>query len=179
MTAPVDSDADLLGRVADGDRDALAALYREHAGWLMIRLERRCGDGELADQALQDTFVAVWKSARSFRGDGDVGAWIWGIAVRRLIDLLRRQRPTHDAAQEEAAPSAEQTALDRQLHGPVATAVRSLDADLRDVFLLANIDQLTTKEIAELRGIPQGTVKTRLARARRLLQQHLTMGDVA
>ena len=176
-------DADLLRRIAGGDRGALESLYREHAGWLVVRLERRCDDPELADQALQDTFVAVWRSAGTWRGEGDVGAWLWGIAMRRLIDLLRKQKPHQiDTTENLPEPSAEQTAMDRRLSGPLATAVSKLDPDLRDVFLLANLDQLTTREIASLRQIPQGTVKTRLARARRVLQTELTtpqQGDAA
>ncbi len=177
------SDAELLRRIATGDRNALGNLYREHSGWLMVRLQRRCGDPDLADQALQDTFVAVWKSAASWRGDGDVGAWLWGIGVRRLVDVLRKQKPRTDEDQNaQPAPSAEQMAMDRRLSGPLASAVASLDPDLREVFLLANLDQLTTREISILRGIPQGTVKTRLARARRTLKAELgsaTQGDAA
>lgn len=176
-----EQEADLLRRIAAGDRSALAVLYTENAGWLMVRLERRCGDSELADQALQDTFVAVWKSSDSFRGEGDVGAWLWGIAVRRLIDLLRKQRPPPEERSEQPAPSAEQVAMDRRLSGPLARAVAELDHDVRDVFLLAHVDELTTKEIARLRQIPQGTVKSRLSRARRTLRASLTTaeGDAA
>ena len=86
-------DAALLARVSRGDRSALEQLYRRHASWMTARLESRCGDPDLADLALQDTFVAVWRSAGKFRGDGQVAAWLWGIAVRRLIDQLRKRRP--------------------------------------------------------------------------------------
>ncbi len=94
MMAIHSDDRALLARVADGDRDALEALYRLHAGWLTARLQSRCGDPELADIATQDTFLAAWKSAKKFRGDGEVGAWLWGIGIRRLIDVLRKRQAT-------------------------------------------------------------------------------------
>ena len=88
-------DASLVRAVATGDRDALSTLYSRHAPWLLLRLTRRCNDRHLVDEAVQDTFVAVWRGARRWKGDGEVAAWIWGIAIRRLIDQLRgRPRPT-------------------------------------------------------------------------------------
>src|SRR5688500_14076131 len=85
---------DLLAAVAAGDRAALRTLYESHAPWLTLRLARRCADPGIVDEAVQDTFMAVWKSAGKYAGRGDVAAWIWGIAIRRLIDHLRRRRPT-------------------------------------------------------------------------------------
>ena len=87
-------DRALLARIAGGDRVALEILYRRHAAWLTTRLQARCGDPELTDIAVQDTFLAVWKAAGKYRGDGDVGAWLWGIAIRRLIDQLRKRKAT-------------------------------------------------------------------------------------
>ncbi|HZV27014.1 MAG TPA: RNA polymerase sigma factor [Acidothermaceae bacterium] len=87
-------DAALLRAVARGDEDALAALYDRHAPWLTIRLSRRCGRPDVVDHAVQDTFLAVWRGARAYRGDGDVAAVIWGIGVRRLIDGIRRESAT-------------------------------------------------------------------------------------
>ena len=83
-------DAVLLRDVARGDEDALAALYDRHAGWLTVRMTRRCARPDVVDHAVQDTFLAVWREARSYRGSGDVAAFIWGIGIRRLIDLTRR-----------------------------------------------------------------------------------------
>jgi RNA polymerase sigma-70 factor, ECF subfamily len=83
-------DAALLRAVARGDEDALAALYDRHAGWLTVRLTRRCAMPDVVDHAVQDTFLAVWREAGAYRGGGDVAAFIWGIGVRRLIDAIRR-----------------------------------------------------------------------------------------
>ena len=85
------NDVEVLAAVADGDRAALRVLYDRHAPWLALRLARRCADPGLVDETLQDTFLAVWRGAGRYSGHGDVGAWIWGIAIRRLIDGLRRR----------------------------------------------------------------------------------------
>ena len=179
-------DRALLARIARGDRSALEQLYRRHAAWMTARLESRCGDPDLADLALQDTFVAVWRSADRFRGDGQVGAWLWGIAVRRLIDQLRKRRPTpvpaavlnrhtnQRARRYDEAMSFENALVDNGAHGPLGPALRSIEPELRSVLIATAIDGLTTKEAARMLGIPQGTVKTRLLRARRQLQELLT-----
>ena len=168
-------DRALLARVAAGERSALEQLYRSHAGWITARLMGRCSDAEIVDLAVQDTFVAVWnKGARSYRGTGEVAAWLWGIAVRRLVDQLRRRRPTpSDQLPTEATASAEQEVMDGGAHGRVAQMFEWLPADLQAVLQATAIDGLTTREAADLLGIPQGTVKTRLMRARRELKEHL------
>jgi RNA polymerase sigma-70 factor (ECF subfamily) len=168
-------DAALLAGVAAGERGALAELYRRHAGWLSLRLARRCGDDELVASALQDTFVAVWRSAGKYAGRGDVAAWLWGIAVRRLVDQLRR-RPVSTVELVEpatAAPSAEELVLRGVEHGDLAGALHRLSPELRAVVQATVLDGLTTREAARLLGIPAGTVKTRMMRARAQLRQEL------
>jgi RNA polymerase sigma-70 factor (ECF subfamily) len=176
---PGDSeDRALVARIARGDRSALEQLYRRHAAWLTARLESRCGDPDVADLALQDTFVAVWRSAGTYRGDGQVAAWLWGIAVRRLIDHLRKRRPTPVPASTiqryDRAMIFEDVLVDNGTHGELGPALRTIDPELRTVLIATAIDGLSTKEAANMLGIPQGTVKTRLMRARRHLQELLT-----
>ncbi|MEM1332147.1 MAG: RNA polymerase sigma factor [Actinomycetota bacterium] len=180
------TDADLLARIGATDRAALEELYRRHAGWLTGRLQVRCGDPELADLAVQDTFVAVWRSPGSYRGAGDVAAWIWGIGVRRLIDQLRRDRrrrdrPTRSGADLDGlgltsddrsfAEGADAGVLGRD--GAVVDALAQIDPDLRAVIVATAIDGLSTREAAHLLGVPRGTIKSRLSRARRALQEAL------
>ena len=74
-------DAALLAAVGQRDLDAMRTLYDRHAPWLAVRLSRRCNDQDLVADAVQDTFVAVWQKPQGFRGDGDVAAWLWGIAI--------------------------------------------------------------------------------------------------
>lgn len=174
-------DRALVARVASGDRIALELLYRRHAGWLTTRLQSRCGDPELTDIAVQDVFLAVWRSPTSYRGDGDVGAWLWGIGIRKLIDQLRKHRatpvdpaligagdpllPSPDAADELFAGGG---------YGELGPSLGRISPELRAVLIATAIDGLSTKEAAQLLGVPQGTVKTRLMRARHAMQEALS-----
>ena len=117
------------------------------------------------------------------RGDGDVGAWIWGIGIRRLIDLLRKRKATpvdpaiiaaHGSGATSTQPAADEVVLADGSHGDLADAMRALPADLQAVLGATAIDGLSTKEAAALLGVPQGTVKTRLMRARQQLQEALS-----
>lgn len=169
----------LVARIAGGDRVALEMLYRRHASWLTARLQSRCGDPDLTDIAIQDTFLSVWKSAKKYRGDGEVGAWLWGIAIRRLIDQLRKTRATPVDPSIIAQATADSTSFDDELfgdgtHGELGAAMHDLPHDLRAVLVATAVDGLSTKEAARLLGVPQGTVKTRLMRARHTLQEALS-----
>ena len=68
------TDTELLDLVTQGDEPALRELVERHTGWLLLRLRRRTGDEALAQEALHDAFLTVWRRAGTFRGDGDVGA---------------------------------------------------------------------------------------------------------
>jgi RNA polymerase sigma-70 factor, ECF subfamily len=169
------SDRDLVVGVSRGQREALAALYARHGSWLLLRLSRRCSDAGLVDEVIQDTFLAVWRSASRYKGTGEVGAWIWGIAIRRLIDRLRGQSPATAPLSEvrNAEPSAEEQVLLGVEYGDLGGALRQLPAELRAVVEATILDGLTTKEAGRLLGIPSGTVKTRLMRARAALREGL------
>ncbi|MGH8901738.1 MAG: RNA polymerase sigma factor [Egibacteraceae bacterium] len=174
------SDGDVLGAVAGGDREALRVLYDRHAPWLTVRLSRRCADPDVVDEVVQDTFLAVWRSAGRWRGSGEVGAWIWGIGMRRLVDVLRRRRRwglrislDDGAARETAGVSAEEQALLDVEYGDLDGALRRLSPELRAVVQATVLDGLTTREASRLLGVPHGTVKTRMMRARMQLREGL------
>lgn len=163
------SDLDLVAAVAAGDRGALGELYARHAPWLTLRLSRRCPDSGAVDEVVQDTFVAVWRGASRYAGTGEVAAWIWGIGIRRLIDHVRKRRPTPVASVTPAVPdqpSAEEELLLAVEHGDLGGALQQLSPELRAVVQATVLDGLTTREAARLLDIPAGTVKTRMMRAR-------------
>lgn len=182
------SDAVLLSRVADQDLAALRELHRRHAPWLIARLRRRCGDPEVVAEVVQDTFWAVWRGACRYDGRGEVAAWIWGIGIRQLIGRLRRRSapmPVTDGAlvalsrtdrsgRSDTQLSAEDAVLIGLEHGDLHSALASLSPELRAVVQATVLDGLTTREAARLLGIPSGTVKTRMRRARIELRGALT-----
>jgi RNA polymerase sigma-70 factor (ECF subfamily) len=175
-------DAALLRAVARGDEDALAALYDRHAGWLTVRMTRRCARPDVVDHAVQDTFLAVWRQARTYRGSGDVAAFIWGIGIRRLIDLIRREgesrrRPPWRAAEPQVVVSAEDQVLAGIEHGRLGQALAGLSPELRGAIEATVLDGLTCAEAAVLLGVAEGTVKSRCHRARQALRAALADPD--
>lgn len=168
------SDVEVLAAIARGDRGALRVLYDRHAPWLSLRLARRCADPGIVDETLQDTFMAVWRSAGRYAGQGEVGAWIWGIAIRRLIDALRRQPPAEIlVAEVEDRRSVEEDILLGVEYGDLGGALGRLSPQLRAVVQATVLDGLTSREAGRLLGIPTGTVKTRMLRARAQLREEL------
>ena len=168
------SDVDVLAAVAQGDRQALRVLHDRHAPWLALRLARRCADAGVVDETLQDTFMAVWRSAGRYDGRGDVGAWIWGIAIRRMIDALRRlPRSEVLMAEVDDRRTVEEEILGGVEHGDLGGALNQLSPELRAVVQATVLDGLTSREAGRLLNIPAGTVKTRMMRARAQLREEL------
>jgi RNA polymerase sigma factor (sigma-70 family) len=178
LVAP--DDQTLLEALADGDLGALRALYERHAPWLSVRLARRCNDREVVADVLQDTFVAVWQGAGRYQGDGEVGAWIWGIAIRRLVSRLRTRRDVvlMPDLSTRGTPSAavEDELLQGVEYGDLGRAMAALSPEMRAVIQATVLDGLTTRETATLLHIAQGTVKTRAHRAKAHLRASLVEG---
>ena len=168
----------LLAAVAGRDMGAFRALYERHAGWLAIRLSRRCNDRDLVADAVQDTFVAVWQKPRGFRGDGDVAAWLWGIAIRRLVSRLRtRGGVAAVSGHPGVAPAAEDQVLLSVEYGDIGQALARLSPEMRAVIQAVVLDGLSAKEAAQLLHVPVSTVKTRLHRAKGRLRAVLAEGS--
>lgn len=170
------SDAELVAAVVESDRGALRELFDRHEPWLSVRLARRCGDRNLVEEVVQDTFVAVWRKASSFKGDGAVAAWIWGIGIRTLLHAIRPRRPLIErlvAQRTLDAVSAEDQLLTAVEHGDIGAALHRLSPELRSVVQATVLDGLTCAEAGRLLGIPSGTVKTRMMRAKRELREAL------
>jgi RNA polymerase sigma-70 factor (ECF subfamily) len=166
-----------LGAVADGDTGALRVLYDRHAPWLSVRLTRRCNDPGLVAEVVQDTFVATWRGAASYRGDGEVAAWLWGVAARRLISALRG-RGMHAVVDLTEAPAVHEVSPEDQVllgveYGDLGDALARLSPEMRAVVQATILDGLTAREAALLLGVPWNTVKTRLHRAKAQLRREL------
>jgi RNA polymerase sigma-70 factor, ECF subfamily len=172
------ADDELVRAVAGGDRRALELLYRRHAPWLAGRLAARTSSRDLAEEALQDTFVAVWRSARGYHGRGEVPAWVWGIARRRLASLARRQRPSVlslEMAPEppDRAATPEEAALGRDASTRIRLAISHLPAEQRAAITAVVYDGKSIQAAAQAAAVPEGTLKSRLHRARLHLRKEL------
>lgn len=163
----------MLEGIAGGDADALGALYDSHAGLLAMRLRRQGASPAEAEDALQETFLDVWRYAESYRGDGAVAAWLWGIARRKFAMMVRgeiRGRARDQAAaRNPSAPSSEEGEWAAAIDAGVA--LERLSPDLRAAFEAIAIDGMSVSEAAERLGIPEGTVKSRVHRARQTMKE--------
>ena len=176
------SDEELLRAVADGDTGALRVLYGRHAPWVSVRLARRCNDPGVVAEVLQDTFAAVWRGAAGFRGEGEAAAWLWGVAIRRLVSRLRSRGHTLEVPVAEvflgSVLSVEEQVLSGVEYGDLGRALARLSPEMRAVVQATVLDGLTTREASQLLGVHQGTVKTRLYRAKVQLRRELMEGSV-
>lgn len=165
VSAPAhDTDSDLIVRTAQGDRDAFEQLYKRFARPVFGLALRRLGDRFRAEDAVQETFTSVWRSARTYRPDrGAGGTWLYAVARNAIADRARaRQEPAADPPDlpsTEAGPS-EQTE-DSWVSWRVHRAVAELPEQERVLVELAYWSGLSQSEVAEYVGIPLGTVKTR------------------
>lgn len=178
------SDA-LLPNVALGDADAMQACLTRYSG-LVWGLARRLSSSEAeAEDAVQEIFVDLWKSARRFDPSrGSELGFVAVIARRRLIDRRRAQRrvpPTEQADHAELAPPSSGGVRRVEASAEVALAARALDElsdDQREVLLLSAVQGLSHEEIAATRGMALGTVKSHARRALLRLRSLLGEGQV-
>jgi RNA polymerase sigma-70 factor, ECF subfamily len=168
-------DDELIAAVAGGDDAALRELFSRHAPWLAARLRAVLPAADVED-ALQETFLAVWQGAGGYQPAGTARGWLWGIARRQAALLLRRRGPAAvvlPAVFTTAGPQAGDPAEAALARADLAQAVAALGPAgglEREVWRLRYLEDRPVAEVAELLGIPAGTVKSRAHRARRLLQ---------
>jgi RNA polymerase sigma-70 factor, ECF subfamily len=175
---PARDDAELLHRIGQGDEEAMAAFYREHGRVVFAQVLLVVGERVLAEEIVQDTMLAVWRGAGSFRGESSVRSWVIAIARRQTRDRLRvrRLRVVDDAFladQPGSDPGPEVMALDRAELAEVRGAIRELAPAHREVLGLAFGSGLSLPEVAGVLEVPLGTVKSRLSAARTALNRIL------
>jgi RNA polymerase sigma-70 factor (ECF subfamily) len=158
------TDGDLIRRVARRDANAFEALYHRFARPVFGLALRRLGDRMRAEDAVQETFAAVWRSARTYKPDRGAGApWLYAVARNAIVDRSRNRTDppgeVPDIASTELGPDerAEASYVSWRVH----RALESLSPNERDVIELAYYGGLSQSEVADFLGIPLGTVKTR------------------
>ena len=159
------SDAELLARVGEHDRDAFEILYGRYVRPVFSLALRKLGDRGHAEDAVQDAFAAVWRSASTYRPErGAAGGWLYTVARNAIVDRLRRNGPPTDAELPELAsgePGPAQHAEDSDVSWRVHRALEELQPREREVIELAYWSGMSQSEVAEYLGLPLGTVKTR------------------
>ena len=174
------TDERVLEAVGRGDHDALGELYDRYgrlAYGLAFRILR---DRTLAEDAVQEAFLAVWRSADAYKRErAKPSTWILTVVHRRAVDLVRKEERRRgeplEAAPEPAAGPADEDAALRDRRVAVQAALTALPGDQRQALELAYYGGLTQSELAERLGVPLGTVKSRmfagLGRLRELLAE--------
>ena len=171
-------DDELITRLAGGDDGALRELFSRHAPVLAVRLRAVLPPSDVED-VLQETFLAAWKGARSYRPDARAGGWLWGIARRQAALLLRRRGPAAVPLPELLADGLPGPPIPNDFGESVATnaqlaaAAATLSPVEREVWQLMYVEDRSLAEVSKLTGVPEGTVKSRAHRARRQLRTAL------
>jgi len=180
-----DPDRELFERWRAGDEGAFEGLIRRHEGRVFRFLARMLGDAAEAEDVAQETFLALHLRGRSFRGEALFSTFVYRVAANaarnrlrtrgrygeRLRRLAGRQASGHDLP---PAPRDPQASLELSQSGrAVQQALLALPLRLRLPVVLYDVEDLAYGEIARALGIPEGTVKSRIHRARSLLREHL------
>lgn len=172
ITPPPD---DTVGRAQQGDPEAFEQLYHEHLGHIYALCLRMVRDEGRAEELTQEVFVRVWQKLGTFRGQSQFKTWLHRVAVNVVLKHLRTQRRL--AAREADEELAKFTsAVHRAMPDTrmdLERALASLPPGARQVLVLHDIEGYRYREIAELMATAEGTVKSQLHRARRIMREAL------
>jgi RNA polymerase sigma-70 factor (ECF subfamily) len=162
--APDASDSELLVRIADRDREAFELLYHRYVRSIFGLALRRLRDRSRAEDAVQETFAAIWRSAASYKPErGPAAPWLYAIARNAIVDRFRSQVdttaevPDLDSGEPGPADRAESSYVSWRVH----RALEELPPREREVVELAYWSGMSQSEVADYLNIPLGTVKTR------------------
>jgi RNA polymerase sigma-70 factor, ECF subfamily len=187
----------LIKRLRERDEKAFRQLVLEHQARVFSLLVRMIGNASEAEDLMQEVFIQVFKAIDSFRGDSKLSTWLYRIAANtcknRMKYLNRRSYSKTDALDpdtEGAAASASGQVLGQRVPAPdrllegieldaiVQQAISTLDEDHKLLVILRDMQELSYEEICEVTGLNEGTVKSRLHRARMALKEKLAKRDV-
>lgn len=168
------ADVDLIARIARKDRLALRAFFARYHLRLFRFLARLTRNESLAEELVNETLMSVWSNAASFQGQSAVSSWVFAIARNKAISALRKR--TEEALDEPAvaaieddADTPEDTALKDSKARALRRCMEALSAEHREVIELVYYQEKSVKEVSEIVGVPENTVKTRMFHARQRL----------
>lgn len=180
-----DPDADLVAAWKDGDDGAFEELVRRHEKRVFRLLVRMMGNREEAEDVAQETFISLYRHGKRFRAEARFSTFVYRVAANaalnrrrslgrgraRIEKLAARQAAGDDLPQQPRDP--EDSTLGIELTGRVREALETLSPSLRMPVVLYDIEGLPYGEIAEILGVAEGTVKSRIHRARQALREEL------
>jgi RNA polymerase sigma-70 factor (ECF subfamily) len=172
-------EAELASRLAGGDRDALVEAYRAHHGEVRGFARRLVGDVALAEDLVHEVFVALPSSMSRFRRDCSLKTWIMSIAVRHAQHHVRaaqrrraaEARLSHEPKEESRQPDAELQR--RELASILTRALDALPVDQRVAFVLCEVEERTSIDVAQILGEKDGTIRARVFHAKKKLREEI------
>jgi RNA polymerase sigma-70 factor, ECF subfamily len=177
------SDEVLIGRIAGGDRLAMQVLFARHHVRVYRFVLRLVGDPSAAEDLISDVFLDVWRQAGRFEARSAVSTWLLAIARYKALSALRKR--TDEELDEEAAASIADTAdtpeeaiQKKDKSGMLREFLQSLSAEHREIIDLVYYHEKSVEEVAEIVGIPENTVKTRMFYARKRLSELLKTAGI-
>jgi len=173
------SDHELVEACKQGDRDAFRTLFETYKDKVYSIALRFCGDESQAMDIAQDTFLKLFSSLQSFRGDSAFSTWVYRLVVNCCLDHKRRSWRLIPIADEliavlRAPGDSLKSVLHMEMRERVRSAVETLTPDMRMVVVLRYTEGLSYEEIAEVMGCSVGTVASRLNRAHKALERKLS-----
>lgn len=182
-----ETDHELIAMVVSGDQDAYRVLVDRYSNLVYTVAVRIVGNEEDAEDVAQETFVRAYRALARFRGDSKFSSWIYRIAVNRALTHLKRRKRRPATVELSATPSVasevtsrrveenpEQVVLSDEFRAQVRDAVAQLPGHYGAAITLFYLEEKSYKEVAAILGLPMGTLKTHLHRARTLLREILT-----
>ncbi len=170
-------DSALVSSFLDGDRRAFDELMRAHEDRVFAVCLRILADREAALDAVQETFITVYRKARQFSGASAFSTWLYRIAVNTCYDQIRRTRRHQAQPLSETSDPADTRSADLigsiELRPDLEQALAHLAPEFRVAVVLADLEGLPLQAVADALEVPLGTVKSRVFRGRRLLAEHL------
>ena len=179
------NEKELIARLQARDETAFEELIRLYEKKIYALCVRMCGNAEDAEEAAQDTFLALWRGIDRFRQESALSTWIYRLASNACIDLMRRRRKSEggislddealflDAA--DPTPQPPQALEQREAQRLLQEGLMSLPAEYRSILLLREVEGLSYSEISETLELELGTVKSRISRGRTLLRNFLSV----
>jgi len=172
-----DADSELIRRFLDGDERAFEALLDKYYGRIARLAARILGNAAGAEDIAQEVFLRAARGFVGFRGDASVLTWLSRIAVNLSLTALHRQRAQSAASAEvESRPTLGDAGTEielRQRQSTVRTAIDALPVNYRVAIVLSSVEEFEYHEIAEMLGVPIGTVKSRISVGKQLLRDKL------
>jgi RNA polymerase sigma-70 factor (ECF subfamily) len=164
----------VVERCRAGDLAAYKQVYDRYSQPLLRTANRLLGRPQEAEDAVQETFLKLYRSIAGFRRGARFSTYLFEILHNTCIDVLRKRKPQDDSADAELLP----VASSHELRHSLAEAVDSLPAKMKSCFILFAVEQFSHEEAAEILGVDAGTVKANVHRARKKLRAWLAAGPL-